>query len=126
MLFRSLNGQDCPGAPLPQDDRPQTNLPSFAERYSFTGQANERLLVNLLKKTTDHPLVQLKLFGPNRLPLIQSRTGRLPAADERFVLPVNGTYEIELSANEPVEFDLTLLLGTAGCKFEFNQSVWSR
>lgn len=123
-LTGTLDEQDCPGVPLPQQDRPSSALPPYAERFTFTAQGNERVFITAaVSYTGANPVTSslLKLTGPDGVQLLRSSNGRLPASNDRFVLPMAGTYEIEFSAPQKLSYALTLFSQANECFIGLSQ-----
>ncbi len=123
-LSGALDEQDCPGLPLPQQDRPNAFLQPYAERFVFTAQANERVLITVAANygaANQLSSPALKLSGPAGTQLLSSSNGRLPASNDRFVLPATGTYEIELSSTQKLSYELTLLSQPNACQLGLGQ-----
>ncbi|NOT60586.1 MAG: BACON domain-containing protein, partial [Acidobacteria bacterium] len=123
-LNSTLDEQDCPSTTLPQGDVPNAQLQRHAERYSFTAQANDRLLIALTITAAINPPnngYQMRLLHPNGARLAETNTHRLPISGDRFVLPVAGTYEIEVSGNQKFSYTMTLLLSRSTCQLTVNQ-----
>jgi uncharacterized protein (TIGR03437 family) len=124
-LTGALDDQDCPGLPLPQQDRPNAFLQPYAERFTFTGQANDRVLIAVTANYGNANQLSspvLKLSGPNGVSLLTSSTGRLPAINDRFVLPATGVYEIELSSTQKLNYELTLRSNPSNCQLSLSSS----
>ena len=115
----ALDERDCHGVPLPRADQPNALLPVYAERFSFTGQANDRIVISTTVEyavASSQNAVTLRLIGPNGVQVYVSFTGRLPDYNDRAVLPASGTYEIELSSNQKLNYTLTLLREAPACQ----------
>ncbi|NOT63233.1 MAG: hypothetical protein HOP19_23750, partial [Acidobacteria bacterium] len=103
----TLDEADCSGYVRVSDQN--NTLPRYVERYSFTAQAGDRMAFTVTRKPTSGSPFWLRLLSPSGTPLLTNSTGRLPTYNERFVLPVSGAYEIEISADDKIEYEYLLL-----------------
>lgn len=121
---------DCPVTPLtiPQtvngaltttDCRSLVDDNAYADLYSFSGQAGQRIAISLTSANFD---AYLTLYGPNGGLLSfndddVSSNSRIPRGSDFLILPFSGTYVIDASsynANETGNYTLSLTTTSEG------------
>jgi hypothetical protein len=100
----------------------------FADRYSFTGTANQAVTISLTSAAFD---TFLYLLGPDGTVLVADDDGagstdsRIPAGTGFFTLPTNGTYTIEatsFSRGATGSYTLSLTTIQANCVYGLSKS----
>ncbi|HKY45811.1 MAG TPA: M12 family metallo-peptidase, partial [Pyrinomonadaceae bacterium] len=123
--------QDCPVTPLGGSSAngslgagdcrsPSRGVEHFADRYSFSGNAGQRLSITL--NTTSGLDPYLFLIGPDGYVVAQDDDGngsvnsRIPTSGTSFTLPDTGTYILEVTSFSRLETgSYTLTLNSTGC-----------